>query len=59
MEGLRVTPVVRIYGLPVGLYWIWLSDNKKSVKIVNIYVIGSLFYISLGNQLNQIWRTDR
>ena len=59
MEGLRVTPVVRIYGSPVGLYWIWLSDNKKSVKIVNIYVIGNLFYISLGNQLNQNWRTDR
>ena len=52
MEGLTLTPLVRIYGLLVGLYWIWLSDNENSLKIVNIYVIGNLHYISLGNLLN-------
>lgn len=52
MEVLTLTPVVRIYGLPVGLYWIWLIYNENNLKIVNIYVIGSLYYISLGIQLN-------
>jgi len=51
MEGLTLTPVVRICGLLVGLCWIWLSDKENSLKIVNMYVIGNLYYISLGNQL--------
>jgi len=52
MEGLTLTPVVRIYGLLVGLYWISLNDNENILKIVNLYVTGNLYFISLGNQLN-------
>jgi hypothetical protein len=59
MEELAVTFVITIYGLIVDRYWMWLNDNEKSDKNVNIYVIGSLHYISLGIRLNQNWHRDR